>query len=246
VPQQSSNQSPAQAGQIIAMGGGGFSMEPENPLLDLYVLEQSGKSKPAICFVPPSGEASDYIVRFYSAFTKFNCRPTHLSLFQPPTADLESFILEKDIIYVGGGNTRSMLALWREWELDRILRHAWTNGVLLCGLSAGWICWFDQGLTDSIPGTLTALLCLGFLPGSNCPHYDGEVERRPAYQRLIREGLLQGGFAADDGVALHFIGTELDRAVSSRPSARAYRVGLESGSVVEAVLTPTYLGTCFT
>jgi peptidase E len=135
-----------------------------------------------------------------------------------------------------------MLALWREWELDRILRRAWTNGVLLCGLSAGSICWFEQGLTDSVPGTLTSLRCLGFLPGSNCPHYDGEVERRPAYQRLIREELLQGGYAADDGVALHFIGTELDRVVSSRPSAMAYRVSLESGNVVEATLTPRYLG----
>jgi dipeptidase E len=242
VAHQSSNESPAHAGQIIAMGGGGFSMEPENSLLDQYVLQQSGKSNPTICFVPPSGAASDYIVRFYSAFTKFNCRPSHLSLFQPPTADLESFILEKDIVYVGGGNTRSMLALWREWELDRVLRRAWTNGVLLCGLSAGSICWFEQGLTDSIPGTLTVLRCLGFLPGSNCPHYDGEVERRPAYQRLIREGMLNGGYAAEDGVALHFIGIDLDRVVSSRPSAMAYRVSLVSGNVVEATLTPRYLG----
>jgi dipeptidase E len=230
-------------GQIVAMGGGGFSMEPENPLLDQYVLDQSGKSNPAICFIPPSDVTGDYFVRFYSAFTKLNCRPSHLSLFQPPTADLESFILEKNIVYVGGGNTRSMLALWREWELDRILRRAWGEGVLLCGLSAGSICWFEQGVTDSIPGSLTALRCLGFLPGSNCPHYDGEVERRPAYHRLIREGLLQGGYAADDGVALHFIGTELSHVVSSRPSAMAYRVSLDSGSVVETMLTPEYLGT---
>jgi dipeptidase E len=243
VADQSSDESPARAGQIIAMGGGGFSMEPENPLLDQYVLEQSGKSNPAICFIPPSGEEGNYIVRFYSAFTKLNCRPSHLSLFQPPTADLESFILEKNIVYVGGGNTRSMLAVWREWELGRILRRAWTEGVLLCGLSAGSICWFEQGVTDSIPGTLTALRCLGFLPGSNCPHYDGEVERRPAYQRLIHEGLLQGGYAADDGVALHFVGEAVSRVVSSRPSAMAYRVSLESGNVVEEVLKPKYLGT---
>jgi dipeptidase E len=246
VADQSSDESLAHAGQIIAMGGGGFSMEPENRLLDQYVLEQSGKSNPAICFIPPSGEADDYIVRFYSAFTKLNCRPSHLSLFQPPTADLESFILEKDVVYVGGGNTRSMLAVWREWELDRILRLAWTEGVLLCGLSAGSICWFEQGVTDSIPGTLTALRCLGFLPGSNCPHYDGEVERRPSYQRLIREGLLQGGYAADYGVALHFIGVQLSRVVSSRPTAMAYQVRLESGNVVEEVQKPEYLGKCLT
>ncbi len=230
-------------GQIIAMGGGGFSMEPDNPLLDRYILEQSRTSNPSVCFVPPSGEAADYVVRFYSAFVNLPCRPSHLSLFRPPTADLESFLLEKDVIYVGGGNTRSMLALWREWEVDRILRRAWTEGVVLCGLSAGSICWFEKGLTDSIPGLLTPLRCLGFLPGSNCPHYDGEAERRPSYHALIREGRLPTGYAGDDGVALHFIGSRLNRIVSSRPNAMAYRVSLESGNVVEEALKPDYLET---
>jgi peptidase E len=229
--------------QIVAMGGGGFSMEPENPLLDLYVLEQSRKQIPRICFVPADGSANDYVVRFYSAFTKLPCSPSHLSLFRPPTADLESFLLEKDIVYIGGGNTRSMLALWREWKLDDILRRAWIEGVLLCGLSAGSICWFEQGVTDSIPGRLTPLQCLGFVPGSNCPHYDGEPERRPAYQKLIRERLLVGGYAADDGVALHFVGTQLSHIVSSRATAMAYRVGVdESGDAIEQPLSPRYLG----
>ena len=241
-----SEAAPPEAGQIIAMGGGGFSTEPDNLLLERYILRQSAKADPAICFLPQaSGENSDYIVRFYSAFSRLPCRPSHLSLFKPPAADLESFILEKDILYVGGGNTRSMLALWRQWELDRILRRAWRAGVVLSGVSAGSICWFEQGVTDSIPGSLTPLACLGFLPGSNCPHYDGEIERRPAYHRLIREGLLQPGYAADDGVGLHFRGTRLDRIVSSRPRASAYWVELQSGDVVETALQPDYLAAGF-
>ena len=224
---------PERAGQIIAIGG--LSSEPENRLLEQYIVAQSARSNPAVCFLPQaSGESSDYIIRFYTAFTRLPCRPSHLSLFEPPTADLESFLLEKDVIYVGGGSTRSMLALWRQWELDRILRLAWQAGVVLAGWSAGSICWFEQGVTDSIPGSLTPLACLGYLPGSNCPHYDGEIDRRPAYRRLIGEGLLQPGYAADDGVGLHFRGSRLDRVVSSRPRASGYRVGIEQTTTANA------------
>lgn len=224
--------------QIIAMGGGGFSMEPENPLLDQYVLAQSGKKKPKVCFIgTASGDAQGYIDRFYDAFRKLECEPSHLSLFKAPTADLESCVFEKDVIYVGGGNTRNLLVLWKEWGLDAILRKAWERGVVLAGLSAGSICWFEQGVTDSIPGELTPLNCLGFLKGSNCPHYDGEAERRPAYHRLVSEGKVAGGLAADDGVALHYKGTELFAIVTSRPLARAYRVS-KDGALPQAPLTP--------
>jgi peptidase E len=147
-----------------------------------------------------------------------------------------------DVIYVGGGNTKSMLALWREWGLDVILREAWQAGVILAGLSAGSICWFEAGVTDSIPGDLTVLPCLGFLPGSNCPHYDGEAARRPAYQRFVAEGEIADGYAADDGVGLHYIGTGLERVISSRPEAKAYRVERHDGRVHETPITPEYLG----
>ncbi|MBN1812969.1 MAG: peptidase E [Anaerolineae bacterium] len=211
--------------QIIAMGGGGFSMEPNNLVLDGYILEQTGKSRPAVCFLPTaSGDADSYIVKFYSSFAQFTCVPSHLSLFRLPMADLRSFILEKDVIYVGGGNTRSLLSLWREWDLDEILREAWEQGVVLAGLSAGGMCWFEQGLTDSVPGQLGTLDCLGFLPGSFCPHYDGEVERSTAYHRLISAGNILPGYGVEDGAALHFVGTELKRVVSSRLNARAYVV----------------------
>ena len=212
--------------QIIALGGGGFSMEPDNPLLDLYILEQSPKETPKICFIPTaSGDADGYIARFYDFFEQQNCEPTHLSLFKPPTQELEEFVLSQDIVYVGGGNTKNLLALWREWGLDRIIEKAWNQGVVLAGISAGSICWFEQGVTDSYGDELHPLACLGFLPGSNCPHYDGETHRRPTFQRLLKEGQIKPGLAADDGVALHFIEQDLHSVVSSRPDAKAYRVG---------------------
>ena len=232
--------------QIVAMGGGGFSMEPDNLLLDQYILEIAQQAKPKVCFVPTaSGDSDRYIVRFYSAFAQLSCTPTHLSLFDIrfnlPMDALKAFVFEQDIIYVGGGNTRNLIVLWQEWGLDRIFREAWENGVILCGLSAGSICWFEEGVTDSLPGELNPIKCLGLLKGSNCPHYDGEPERRPAYHRLISAGLISDGWAADDGVGLHFIGEQLKHIVSSRSSAKAYR--LESGETLkETVLEPRYLG----
>lgn len=217
-------------------------MEPDNLALDGYILEQAGKPHPAVCFLPTaSGDASDYIVRFYSSFTKLDCRPSHLPLLRPPTADLASFILEKDIIYVGGGNTKSMLALWREWGLVELLRKAWDNGIVLAGLSAGAICWFEQGLTDSIPGRLESLACLGFLSGSCCPHYDGEPERHPAYHRLLAQHEILPGFGVDNGVALHFVDKDLLRVVSSRRDANAYVVESVSGKVEERPLLSVFL-----
>lgn len=229
--------------QIIAMGGGGFSMEPDNLALDRYILEQTGKSRPMICLLPTaSGDSERAAFSFYAAFSKLECRPSHLFLFDPPTADLASFLLEKDIIYVGGGNTRSMLALWREWELDAILRRAWEGGIVLAGISAGAICWFEQGVTDSVPGELGPLDCLAILSGSYCPHFDGEIERRPAYHRLVKEQKILPGYGVDDGAALHYIDQDLRRVVSSRPEATAYAVQIEAGEVTERPLESDYLG----
>jgi peptidase E len=229
--------------QIIAMGGGGFSMEPDNLLLDQYVLKQTGKKRPKVCFVPTaSADSAEYTLRFYKAFSTLSCEPSHLPLFSPPTADLRSYVLEKDVIYVGGGNTKNLLALWKEWKLDEIFREAWHQGIVLAGISAGSLCWFEQGITDSIPGDLTPISCLGFLKGSNCPHYDGEKNRRPTYQRLIGEKKIHGGMAADDGVALHYIGTMLNKIVSSRPDAKAYQVEFHGRKIIETSIDPEYLG----
>jgi dipeptidase E len=227
--------------QIIAMGGGGFSMEPDNLLLDQYILGQSKKASPKVCFLPTaSGDSEGYIKRFYHAFSTLSCEPSHLSLFKLPTRDLEGFLLDKDIIYVGGGNTKSMLALWKEWGVDISLEKAWKNGTILAGLSAGSICWFEEGVTDSFGDGLDEIKGLGFLKGSNCPHYDGEKERRPAFQRLIEEGKMKDGFGVDDGAALHFYDISLHTVVSSRPNAKAFSVKGQ-GKVIEDQLPVVYL-----
>ncbi|MCC5668874.1 peptidase E [Nostoc sp. CHAB 5784] len=230
--------------QIFAMGGGGFSMEPKNSLLDKYILGLVNKQKPRVCFVPTaSGDFDRYIVEFYSAFGKLSCTPSHLSLFNPPTTDLKAFVLEQNIIYVGGGSPKNLIALWREWELDEILREAWEIGIILCGLSAGSMCWFEAGISAYAPGSLNKpVKCLGFLKGSHCPHYDQEPERRLTYHRLLSEDLLDDGYAADDGVGLHFVGDRLEKIVSSRPNAKAYRVEKIGETVKETLLQPTYLG----
>ncbi|WP_042224408.1 Type 1 glutamine amidotransferase-like domain-containing protein [Oceanobacillus manasiensis] len=231
--------------QAIAMGGGGFSMEPDNPLLDLYIMQQSKKLTPEICFIPTaSGDSDNYISRFYDFFEKQNCKPSHLSLFKPQTRDIESFLLEKDIIYVGGGNTKNLLALWKEWGVDTILKKAWEHGIVLAGISAGSICWFEEGITDSYGDGLDTLECLGFLQGSNCPHYDGEAYRRPYYQKQVANGQAKPGIAADDGVALHYIDNELKSIVSSRINAKAYNVYLD-GSLKEIELNTSFLGDRF-
>ncbi len=234
-------------GHILAIGGAGFSQTNGDPLLLRYALgllpAAEPETPPRVCYLgQASGEPPEHLVTFYQTFSTLGCVATHLSLFSPPTADLRGFLFAQDVIYVGGGNTKSMLALWREWELDRILRDAWRQGMVLMGSSAGSICWFEQGVTDSIPGDLTPLPCLGFLAGSNCPHYDSEPMRRPTYQRLVREGKIADGYACDDGAALHYVGTELQEIVSSRPNARAYRVEKTDDGVNETELTPRYLG----
>ncbi len=229
--------------QIIAMGGGGFSMEPENLLLDQYILDQSTSSNPKVCFLgTASGDAENYIERYYRAFTSLSCEPSHLSVFKPTTRDLEGFLLEKDIIYVGGGNTLCMLALWKEWGIDTILRKAWDSGIILAGLSAGSICWFEEGTTDSYGDGLETINGLGLLKGSHSPHYDGEENRRPLYHSYIEKGVLKSGYAADDGAALHFIDVELHNVVSSRKHALAYRVEKKDGAIQETPISTKYLG----
>ncbi|WP_456271285.1 Type 1 glutamine amidotransferase-like domain-containing protein [Bacillus sp. AK031] len=229
--------------QIIALGGGGFSMEPENDLIDTYILSQASVSNPKICFLPTaSGDSEGYIERFYNFFNNKHCVPSHLSLFKPHTRDIHGFLLEQDIIYVGGGNTKNLLALWKAWGLDRTLEEALKKGIVLAGLSAGSICWFEEGVTDSFGDGLEPLKSLGFLKGSHCPHYDGELERRPSYSRFISESKISPGFAADDGAALHFINGKLAKVVSSRPHASAYFIKEDAGNAVETRMDTIYLG----
>ena len=227
--------------QIIALGGGGFSMEPENLALDRYILSQARFPEPAVAFVPTaSGDSDNYVVRFYTSYQGLPCRPSHLPFFRR-TPDFRSYLLAQDVIYVGGGNTKSMLAVWREWSLLEILREAWESGIVLAGISAGAICWFEQGVTDSFADQLRVLDCLGFLPGSCCPHYNGEAERRPAYHRLLRQGAIAPGVAIDDGVAIHFASHQVHRVVASREGATAYRVHATGAEVREESLPVEHL-----
>jgi dipeptidase E len=227
--------------QIIAIGGGGFSIEPENAALDRYVLSQARRSNPAVCFLATaSGDADEYIARFYAAFSKYRCRPSHVPLFAR-TPDLEKVLSAQDVICVGGGNTKSMLAVWRDWQLPALLRRAWSAGTVLAGVSAGAICWFEYGVTDSWAERLAGLPCLGILPGTCCPHYDGEAERRPALQRLVAQRAVPAALALDDGAAAHFVGRKLVRVVSSRTHARAYRVQRIGSRSVETPLAAANL-----
>jgi dipeptidase E len=232
---------------IVAMGGGGFSMEPDNLLLDDHVLalarQHRGRDRPLVCFLAPaSGDSDGYVANFYAAFAR-RSEATHLGLFDRKVGDVESFLLDQDVIYVGGGNTANMLAIWRVHGVDRALMRAWEAGVVLTGLSAGSNCWFESSTTDSF-GPLAALKDgLGLLPGSHCPHYDSEPARRPTFQRLIVSGELPDGLAADDGAALVFDGSELAEVVASRPAARAYRVVRgPAGEAIETELPTRYLG----
>jgi len=218
-------------------------MEPENPLLDDYLLGLAGAAEPRVCFVPTaSGDAEGYLERFYGAFADKPCEAAHLSLFGRSVDDLAGFLRTQHIIYVGGGNTVNMLAVWRAHGLDAALREAWQAGVILAGVSAGAVCWFDAGVTDSFGPTLAPMRGLGFLPGSMVPHYDSEAARRPRFHELCASGAIPGGIAADDGVALRFEGTDLAEIVSSRPGAAAYRVEVFRGSTVETRLPARVLG----
>jgi peptidase E len=227
--------------QIIALGGGGFTAQPENLALDRYILAQARARVPRVCFLPTAtGDSDSYIARFYEAYAKLDCRPSSVKLFAR-TPDLRSILLEQDVIYVGGGNTKSMLAVWREWDLPAILREAWKSGIVLAGISAGAICWFDYGVTDSWATDLRPLACLGLLPGTCCPHYDGEADRRPALHRLVADGSLPEALALDDGVGAHFIGRKRHQLIRSRPAALAYTVRRERGLAIERPEAPLLL-----
>ena len=221
--------------QIVALGGGGFS-EDRDHALDRYLLEQSGVDRPAITFLgTASGDSERYHAKFYAAFARYECRMSHVTLFGR-APDLRKHLEQQDVVFVGGGNTKSMLAVWREWGLPELLREAWQRGTLLCGISAGAICWFEQGVTDAAVAGLGALDGLGLLAGSCCPHYSGEEQRRPAYQRLISDGAIAPGIAIDDGAAVHFVDDKPWRVVSPRPDASAYRVERTGGAVTETPL----------
>lgn len=218
-------------------------MEAGNPLLDEFVLELTGKPRPRVCFLPQaSGDADHYIVRFYRAFASDRCEPSHLSLFRRTKCpgDLREYLLDQDLIYVGGGSITSLIGVWRAHGIDRILREAWERGIVLCGLSAGSLCWFAEGVS-TFHGPPERIEGLGFLPWSNTVHYSSEPGRRDAVDRGLRDGM-PPVYAADDGAALHFVGTDVGQVVASRREARAYRIEQQHGNIVTTQLATRYLG----
>ena len=228
---------------IFAMGGGGFTMEPENPALDDYVRSLAPAREPRICLLPTAGgDSEDQIRRFHMAFRDQLCETSYISLFRLGTrpVPLRDHLLAQDVIYVGGGSMVNLIALWRAHGLDEILREAWQAGIVLAGLSAGSMCWFEYGVTKSV-GRPAVTRGLGFLPGSNSVHYDGEPERRPVYLEAVANGDAPAGWGVDDSAGLLFRGTRLAEAVASRPSARAYRVHAVDGAAVEEAIEPRLL-----
>ena len=229
---------------ILALGGGGFTVEPNNPALDDFVLTLTEAREPRILFLPTaSGDPTAQINAFRARFGGRACTAQQLSLFNlhGSTRPLAEFIREQDVIYAGGGSLRNLLAIWQAHGLDRLLVEAWERGTVLAGISAGAMCWFEGGVTKS-SGPSEPIAALGLLPGSLSVHADGEPERLPVWLDAVARGSLPGGWAADDGVGLLFRGRRFERAVSSRPGAGALRVDAVEGELVRQRIEPELLG----
>jgi dipeptidase E len=210
--------------QIIAIGGGGFGREIGELKIERYIKEQAKTKNPKICFIPTAtGDDSGYIENFYSAFNSLECVTSHIDFFKR-TIDLKPHILDQDIIYVGGGNTKSMLAVWREWGLDSILKEAYENNIIMSGVSAGAICWFEKGITDSFKNYQAIIPCLGFVKGICCPHYDEEPERIPFVKKMLEDGNIDECIAIEGYCALHLINDEPKFSVSFKSENNTHHV----------------------
>ena len=226
---------------IIAIGGGGFGANPGQGIIENYILKQTKKKNPRICFIPTAtGDNEAYKVSFYSTFTNLNCYPSHLDFFKR-TPDLNELILNQDAIFVGGGNTKSMLAVWKEWGLDKILKKAYLNGIVMSGVSAGAICWFQNGITDSWASNLKMMPCLNFVKGTCCPHYDEEPERKPAVRNLLLRNKIKNVYAVDGGAALHIKDEKIFKSVIFKKNKSSYLVDIEKKSINEKSFKKTIL-----
>ena len=223
-------------GQIIAIGGGGFGRSIYNTKIDKYILKQSSSEKPNVCFIPTaSAEDKAYTVNFYAVYSKLNCNPTHINFFQR-TPRLDSIINKQDIIFVGGGNTKSMLAVFKEWNISNLLIRANQKGKILAGVSAGMICWYEKGVTDSWSDELKIIDCLNILPGCSCPHYDGEEDRRPSVHKFILENNINSCLAVEDGAAVHYKNNSIYRCISFYNNKNAYQVKYQEDKLIESPL----------
>ena len=218
---------------IIAIGGGGFGGNPGQGIIEKYILKQTKKKNPRICFIPTAtGDNEAYKVNFYSTFSRLDCQPSHLDFFKR-TPDLNKLILNQDAIFVGGGNTKSMLAVWKEWGLDKILKKAYLNGVVMSGVSAGAICWFQNGITDSWASSLKIMPCLKFLKGTCCPHYDEEPERKPVVKNFLLKNKIKSVYAVDGGAALHVKNEKIFKSVIFKKNKNSYLVEVKEKKINE-------------
>ena len=218
---------------IIAIGGGGFGRNASSNLIEKYILNLTGKSNPRICFLPTAtGDNDTYIVRFYSVFTRLNCRPSHIDFFSR-TIDINEHIINQDIIFVGGGNTKSMLAVWSDWGMDKILKKAYEQGAIMSGVSAGAICWFTRGVTDSWEKELKILPCLDFIRGTCCPHYDEEPSRIPYVEKILKENIVPNCISIEGGSALHFVDGKPFKNISFKNNKNSYNVFCENNLIIE-------------
>ncbi len=216
---------------IVAIGGGGFGRQSLKLNIENYILSLSGSKKPRVGFIPTaSGDSDSYKVNFYRAFSSLNCHPSHLDFFKR-TINLEHYIDQQDIIFVGGGNTKSMLGVWKEWGLHNLLRKAYNNGVVMSGVSAGAICWFDSGITDSLENDLSLLSCLSFVPGICCPHFDEEPQRTPFVLNSLTSNLISNCICIDGGCGLHLVDGTPYKSVRFVKDKNAYSITFDNNEI---------------
>jgi len=231
---------------VLAVGGGMLMPRDAVPLQVKYAIELTGQARPRLCVLNTAvGDDPNAYLRFYDRLAETPARVRHLALFpMPNVTDPEDLLMSQDVIFVGGGSVANMVAVWRVHGIDEILRKAWHAGIVLAGSSAGGICWFEGGTTDSFGVRLRPFTDgLGMLAGSFCPHYDSEPERRPLYRRLVADGSLPDGVACDDGAGAHYVDETLAELVADRPEANAYRVAADgAGGAFETVLDVRFLG----
>jgi dipeptidase E len=232
-------------GHLLPTGAGRAVMDRHKDPLHQYTLELTGKERPRILFLGTgTGDDPNYIVSFYETYTAERCRPAHLRLFHISEPDIHAFVTAHDIIHVGGGNTANALDVWRRQGVDRALRDAWEGGAVMTGGSAGGLCWFEGGTTDSFGPELKVLEDgLAFVEASFCPHYDAEDDRKPLFHQAILDGTLSSGYAVYNRVALRFDGTDLVGAVSSEEGGRALKVFKDGDRIVEEDIPIDFLGT---
>ncbi|HKR46440.1 MAG TPA: peptidase E [Paraburkholderia sp.] len=236
--------------RILAIGGGGFMMEDAPSPIDEHVVRLTGKTRPHICYLAtPSGDLPAHLEKFHAAYGNMGCETSHLAFFRQPdsksilVSDFRTRLLEQDAIFVGGGNTKSALAVWREWGLDTVLREAWESNVLLAGMSAGAMCWFEAGLTESFWGAAYRPLdCLGLLPGGCAVHYSSDQKRRKTLHAAQQAGAIPSSIAIDDFAAAFYLDASLDSVLSWRDGSTAYQTHREGAAVIETALQVTQIG----